>query len=197
MFDTVKKTSSGYRRACGRCGGTGFLAHYAEIWNGTCFKCDGAGALGKSFPTAEECQAHIAKLAVAREKREAKREAERLAEWEAGRAQREAEEAKRQAEREAREAELAQWKHLEAQEGDTVTVSGVATVSAVVETQWGSSKLIVIETPQREAVKLFTSAEWAWGVERDEALTVTGTVKSFGEYDGKPQTVLNRPKRVS
>lgn len=196
MFE-ITKTSAGYSRQCGRCQGTGFLAHYANVYDGTCFKCEGLGVVGKAFATREECEAHIAKLAVAREKREAKREAERQAQWEAGRAQREAEEAQREAERLAYEAELAQWKYLDAREGDSVTVEGVAVVSAVIETQWGSSKLIVIETPQREAVKLFTSAEWAWSVERDEALTVTGVVKSFAEYEGKPQTVLNRPKRLA
>ena len=174
MFDTVKKTNSGFRRACGRCAGTGFLAHYANVWNGTCFKCDGVGALGKSFATAEECQAHLVKLELAREKREAKREAERI----------------------AHEAELAQWKHLSAELGESVTVTGVVSVAVTIDTQWGSSRLIVIESAQREAIKLFTTAEWAWDVQSDEALTVTGVVKSFDNYDGKPQTVLNRPKRI-
>ena len=196
MFDTVKKTNSGFRRACGRCAGTGFLAHYANVWNGTCFKCDGVGALGKSFATAEECQAHLVKLELAREKREAKREAERLAELEADRPRREAEEAKREAERIAHEAELAQWKHLSAELGESVTVTGVVSVAVTIDTQWGSSRLIVIESAQREAIKLFTTAEWAWDVQSDEALTVTGVVKSFDNYDGKPQTVLNRPKRI-
>jgi uncharacterized FlgJ-related protein len=197
MFDHIKKTEDGYRRACERCGGLGTIEEYRHIFDGECYKCLGVGAWGKAFATREGLEAHLAKLAVAREKREAKLEAERLAEWEAGRAQREAEEAKLEAERLAYEAELAQWKYLDAREGEKVTVEGVVAVSAVVETQWGTSKLIVIETPQREAVKLFTSAEWAWSVERDEALTVTGAVKSFAEYAGKPQTVLNRPKRLA
>ena len=196
MFETITKTATGYRHTCDRCGGIGRVEAWGHVEGGLCFKCEGEGVTGKSFATLEALDAHVAKLAVARDKREAKREAERLAKLEAERPQREAEEAKREAERVAYEAELAQWKHLDAHVDETVTVTGVVAVSAVIDTQWGSSKLIVIETPEREAVKLFTSANWAWGVERDETVTVTGTVKSFDNYDGKPQTVLSRPKRV-
>ena len=174
MFETITKTATGYRHTCDRCGGIGRVEAWGHVEGGLCFKCEGEGVTGKSFATLEALDAHVAKLAVARDKREAKREAERL----------------------AYEAELAQWKHLDAHVDETVTVTGVVAVSAVIDTQWGSSKLIVIETPEREAVKLFTSANWAWGVERDETVTVTGTVKSFDNYDGKPQTVLSRPKRV-
>lgn len=197
MFDQIKKTEEGYRKACGRCGGSGYIAEFAHVFNGECYKCLGVGATGKAFETAEKLTAHLAKLELAREKREAKREAERLAKWEAGRAQREAEEAQREAERIAYEAELAQWKHLSAQLGESVTVEGVVTTAVTIDTQFGASRLIVVETAEREAVKLFTSAQWSWETERDQTVTISGLVKSFDEYQGKPQTVLNRPKRLS
>ena len=28
---------------CGKCGGLGFLSHYAHVENGLCFKCNGSG----------------------------------------------------------------------------------------------------------------------------------------------------------
>ena len=108
-----------------------------------------------------------------------------------------AEEAKRVEEEAQRQAELATYKHLDASVGDAVVVSGVIAVATTIDTQYGESRLVVIETPEREAVKLFTTASWAWGVERGEALAVSGTVKSFDTYDGKPQTQLVRPKRVA
>ena len=197
MFETITSTTTGYRQTCDRCGGSGRVDQWRYVADGVCFRCHGEGALGASFATPEALEAHLATLARKRDQREAKREADRVAQWEAERPQREAEEAQREADRVAHEAELAQWKHLEAQLGDSVTVSGVVAVATTIDTQYGSSRLIVVESAQREAVKLFTTAEWSWSVESGEALTVTGVVKSFDNYDGKPQTVLNRPKRLA
>jgi len=192
-------------RPCKRCNGARYLQGFQHVDNGQCFRCEGSGGdPARWYDSVTELDAHCTKLAKDQARRDAKRkeeeareEAERLAKWEAERPQREAEEAERQAKREAYEAELAQWKHLDAQVGDKVTVSGVVSVAVTIDTQWGSSRLIVVDTPERQAVKLFTTAEWAWDTEKDHTVTITGTVKALDEYDDKPQTVLNRPKRVS
>lgn len=191
-------------RPCKRCNGARYIQSFEHVQSGECFRCNATGGEPKWYDSVEELDVKEAKLAKARARREANRQAKEAqeraeweAKWEAERPQREAEEAKRQAEREAYEAELAKWKHLEAQVGDKVTVSGVVSVAVTIDTQYGASRLIVVDTPEREAVKLFTTAEWAWDTEKDATVTIAGTVKSFDEYDGKPQTVLNRPKRVS
>lgn len=82
-----------------------------------------------------------------------------------------------------------------------VTVTGTVVTALTTEPgRYGSSRLVVIEgTGDDEGVtaKMFTSAEWAWKVDRDDTLTVTATVKKHDEYDGIPQTVLARPKRIA
>lgn len=196
------KTPSGYARACWKCGGDGIYWLSVMTANGpqakqdVCFPCNGSGLGKKIFASLEELEAADARNDKARARREAKVETE----WEAKREEREAEFARREAQEEAarvaREAENARWSYLDGEIGDKVTVIGNIAVASTIETQFGTSRLIVIETADRQAVKLFTSAEWSWSVERDEAISVTGTIKGFGEYDGRPQTQLNRPKKA-
>lgn len=64
-----------FKRNCHKCDGTGFLPHYAGIYNGTCFKCNGVG-----YYTVKTDPAILdARNAKAAEKREAKREEQRQA----------------------------------------------------------------------------------------------------------------------
>ena len=65
-----------------------------------------------------------------------------------------------------------------------------------VETEWGVSRFLVIETPGSQAIKIFSSAKWSFDVESADEVTVTGTVKGFDSYQGKAQTVLTRTKQV-
>lgn len=196
------KTTSGYARACWKCGGDGIYWRKAFTANGpgavqdVCFPCNGSGLGKKIFASLEELEAADARNDKARARREAKAQAE----WEAGREEREAEVARRAALEEsrrlAREAENARWSYLDGQVGDKVEVIGNISVATTIETQFGSSRLIVIETADRQAVKLFTTAEWAWSAERDEAITISATIKAFDEFDGRPQTQLVRPKKI-
>jgi hypothetical protein len=128
------------------------------------------------------------------EKAKERREAKIQAEWEAGHEERELAKAKAELARQKLELENSRWSHLDAQIGDKVTVTGNITTAMSVETQYGTSRLIVIETAERQAVKLFTTAEWSWTATRDDAITIIGTVKSFDEYNGKAQTTLTRAK---
>ena len=64
-----------FKRNCHKCDGTGFLPHYAFVYNGTCFKCNGVG-----YYTVKTDPAILdARNAKAAEKREAKREEQRQA----------------------------------------------------------------------------------------------------------------------
>jgi len=190
------KTKTGYARPCWKCDGTGIYWRNAPTADGykpvkdVCFPCGGSGQGTKIFASVEE----IAKADARNERALELKEEKRLAEWEAGREAREMEEAAREKARLEREAERAKWSHLNNQIGEKVTVTGTVSVARTIQTQFGESKLIVIETPEKQAVKLFTTAGWCWSIEADEAITVTGTVKSFDEYDGVPQTMLTRPK---
>jgi hypothetical protein len=190
-------THDGIARPCTRCNGVRQINQWQHVEGGMCFRCSGVGAEAKRFATVEAYEAHEAKRLTARAQRDARDEAKHEAQAEANRVEAEAE-AKRQAEaRQAREADNAQWSYVEGAEGDKVTVEGVIAVAVTIDTDYGTSRLIVIETPERQAVKVFTTAEWAWGVERGEAIAVVGAIKAHTVYEGRPQTQLVRPKRVA
>lgn len=193
------RVSGGYARPCWKCSGSGIYWKQGPTATGWgaypagCYPCKGSGATGKVYADIVEYDKALARAEKARERSEAKRVAER----EAGRAEREAGLARELAEAEARHAELAEWSHLSGSEGDKVEVSGEVAVATNVETQFGVSRLVVIETAEKQAVKLFTTAEWSFGISRGDAVTVSGTIKGFSEYGGKPQTTLNRPKQLT
>ena len=192
------KTTNGYARPCWKCGGDGvywlsvMTANGPQAKKDVCFPCEGTGLSKKIFATLDELAEADKRNEKARERKEAKRQAE----WEAGREERELEEARREQARIAREAEDASWVYLDGQIGDKVTVIGSVANVATIEGQYGQTRLIVVETIDKQAVKMFTTAEWCWSVQTDDAISVTGTIKSFDEYRGRRQTVLVRPKKA-
>lgn len=191
----VVQHAEGYSRLCGKCGGTGiYWKRVADsVLTDTtavaedCFPCHGTGFKGKIFSDATSIDKAIESAKKARARREQKEEAER-----AVRAQAEAE--KSELARQEREAEIAKWSLLAGEVGEKVSVTGTVAVLTSVETQYGSSLLVIIETAEHQAVKLFTTAGWAYALERGQEVSIVGTIKSFGEYNGYPQTQLVRPK---
>ena len=61
--------------------------------------------------------------------------------------------------------------------------------------QWGPKCLVKILQGDNILVT-FSTASWAFGVERGDEVTIDGTVKSQQEYQGAKQTTLTRTKRV-
>lgn len=179
--------AGGFRRTCDKCAGTGIYWRKVPSPQGytaipdVCFPCRGAGAVGKVFPTVEAFDKARATAEKARERREAKRQAEFIATPVV----------------ETVVEETIARVHVDANIGDTVTVTGTVAVAISVDTQFGTSRLIVVNTDNNEAVKMFTTASWAWDVSRDDNITIQGTVKSFDYYDGDAQTMLNRPKKIA
>lgn len=181
-----------YRARCGRCNGSGVFSWATSMgaMSGVCFKCNGS-PFGR-----EHSHAEVVAIADRRAKAQAKRDAKAKAEWEAGQAERDAQ-AKRDAERaEARQAERVAFEWIEGEVGDKVSVSGEVISAKVIESQFGSSMLIVIKVDASHEVKMFTSASWAWEVERGDVWNVSGAIKSHDEYEGKKQTQLVRVKGV-
>lgn len=75
--------------------------------------------------------------------------------------------------------------------GSKITVSGTCVQSRAVETVYGVSFLVVIETPAG-VVKAFTTAQ---GIpELGDQVTVTAKVKDHEFYNGTKQTAITRPK---
>lgn len=121
---------------------------------------------------------------------------EGLARLEARQADRQAKLDAEQAIIDAVKAEQAKLHHVEAEVGDAVELTGTVTMATTVETQFGKSRLVVIKTDDYQVAKMFTTAEWAWGVDFDEVITIKGTVKSHDDYEDSPQTMLTRPKQI-
>ena len=180
----------GFARVCGKCAGSGIYWRQVLTPNGYqavedyCFPCAGAGYVGKVYATVSEFDKAVDRAEKARERRQAKRQEEisyvKAAAAPAVIAQE----------------DLTSWKHLQAEIGEKVSVTGTIVTAVSIDTDFGTSRLIVIETENSESVKLFTSAAWSFEVNRNEEITVEGTVKGFSEYEGKAQTVLNRPKKI-
>lgn len=121
---------------------------------------------------------------------------EGLAAMEARQAEKAAEAAELEAKLEFARQEKAKLHHIEAEVGAKVTFSGVVTMATTVETQFGSSRLVVVQTADYQVAKMFTTAEWAWDVDFDDVVMIQGTVKSHDEYEGIPQTMIARPKKI-
>ena len=122
---------------------------------------------------------------------------EGLANLEARKAAKAAQIAADEAKAEAERQELAKLHHVEAKVGDAIELTGTVTMATTVETQFGKSRLVVIKTDDYQVAKMFTTAEWAWGVDFDKVITIKGTVKSHDDYEGTPQTMIARPKQLA
>ena len=122
---------------------------------------------------------------------------EGLAAMEARIAERQAERDAEQAKLDAIKAEQAKLHHVEAEIGEQVTLTGIVTMATSFDTAYGRQMVVVVKTDDHQVAKMFTTASWAWGVDFDDVITIAGTVKEHGEYQGIPQTTLTRPKLVA
>jgi hypothetical protein len=183
---------------CYKCGGTGEVDGRVSRGNGSiCFACKGERfslRTKRAFDTREDAIAYEQKLDARRESAEARRAAKLAQEWEAGRAQRETEEAERRLAEEARVLDNASYKYLDSSIGDFVTVAGKVITAVSFDGKFGTQRLIVIETDNKELVKMFTTANWSWNVSREDEIVISGEVSSFDTYEGKAQTQIRKPK---
>lgn len=77
--------------------------------------------------------------------------------------------------------------------GDKVSVEGVIVRMQGVETMYGWTRLVVVDTAEG-TVKMFTTAKWVYDFNEGDRVVVSGTVKAHEEYQGHRQTMLTRPK---
>lgn len=78
--------------------------------------------------------------------------------------------------------------------GAKVTVAGKVLFAKRVESDYGASMLVVVETADGDKVSTFATAAWVWDATVGDTVTVTGTVKAHEVYDGEKRTVLTRTK---
>ena len=180
-----------------------------STYAGTCFKCGGAGKVWEIVK--EYTPEYRAKLDAKNEKRKAKAQAK----WEAERAKREAE--RRKAEEERRKAEEERRKAEEARKaisqyigniGDKVTVSvklerrvdyevpsfrgyGKETHRIYIFVDEAGNKIVW----KTSGILWNDPKEWSKGsVQEGDSVTIKGTVKRHGDYNGEKQTELQRVK---
>ena len=80
--------------------------------------------------------------------------------------------------------------------GEKVTVEGVVVRMMGVETMYGWTRLVVVDT-DNGTVKMFTTAKWTDDFSEGDRVSIVGTVKAHEEYEGHRQTMLARPKGVA
>lgn len=80
-----------------------------------------------------------------------------------------------------------------------ISGAGVVAVAMNVDSQYGTSRLVVVEGTGDDAgvtFKTFGTGASLWEVRKGDEVDVAGTVKDHDEYEGVPQTVLIRAKFV-
>ncbi len=184
-------------RPCPRClDASGTLEQHRGIFGGVCFSCNGRGL----YTLVKGGRAELVKIVARRESQRQRAEVKRLE-----RAAARADEAGRRWQK-----QLDEW-HAEALEidaardaqrwaapvGQGVEATGTVTVAMWVDTMYGSTRLVVVETGDGVVVKTFSSSRAACSLERDQRVTVTGQVKAHEVYRDTKQTVLARPKFVA
>lgn len=122
---------------------------------------------------------------------------EGLALYEEQRKEREAVKAEEQARLQAHLDRKASLKHFPAEVGEQITFSGVVTKSIAIDGHYGSQVLTVVETANLETLKIFSTAKWAWETYEGDQVTLTGLVVSHDIYEGDPQTLIKKAKRIN
>lgn len=181
-------------RPCPRClDASGTLEQHLGVFGGVCFACDGRG-LGTLVKGG---RAELQKIVSRREYQRVRAEAKRQE-----RAAARADEAGRRW-----QAQLDQW-HAEALEidaqrdtqrwaapvGQGVEVTGTVTVALWVDTRFGATRLVVVDSGDGILVKSFSTSRAACALETGQRVTVTGQVKAHQIYRDAKQTMVTRPK---
>lgn len=171
--------------ACGRCAGSGtyYWATFQGADSGDCFKCSGTGLVSVRSFTPE----HRAKLDAQKAKRDAKKAQEAREAF--------AFEKERHAEMVAlREIQNSAFDFIAGEVGEVVEVEGKVAFQKVIESQFGSSLLVIVRVDFEHEVKMFTSARWAYEANVGDEVRIRGAIKAQDIYEGRKATQLTRVK---
>jgi hypothetical protein len=181
-------------RACPRClDGTGTIQQHLGVFGGVCLKCHGQGTYTEVAGGRDALPAIVSRRNYQRQRAEAQRLAKVAATAEAAGLR--------------WQAQLDEW-HAEALEidaardaqrwaapvGQGVEVTGQVVTSMWIDTRFGATRLVVVDTGDGVVVKTFSTSKAACGLERGDQVTVSGQVKSHEIYRDTKQTVISRPK---
>lgn len=184
-------------RACRRCGGTGSKPEFGHVYAGECFGCCWTG---RERGYADEKTARKAVLRKhAREARSAaKRAVEAAAALAVSRERDHAEALRMDAQRDKRAAAALASRYA-GEVGSKVRVTGVVRVAMTTESMYGSKRFVILEGTGDDAgitLKMAGTSAVLWDVDKDDELTVAGTVKEHDVREGVRQTVVIRAKEA-
>lgn len=184
--DGIEKMEKTYEKVtCGRCSGSGifYWATFQGHDSGECFKCAGSGLISVRTFTPE----HRAKLDAQKAKRDAKK-AQEAREAFAFETERAAEMAT------LREVQNSSFDFIAGEVGETVEVEGKVAFQKVIDSQYGSSLLMIVRVDFEHEVKMFTTANWAWATNVGDSVRIRGTIKAQDIYEGRKATQLTKVK---
>lgn len=81
--------------------------------------------------------------------------------------------------------------------GDKIEFEGTIVMWRIVHSDFGSNNLIAVKTADNNVIKMFTKAQWTEGVDEGSKVKIKAAVKKHEEYNGRHETLVNRPKMVS
>jgi len=180
-----------YQETCNRCSGTGIYwlkDALSRPYPGECYKCGGAKTLG---PTYTANQIHT--MAERRAKAQTRRDAKRQTQWENNAATRQAQQLAEQTRQTEIQNEKAKWEWLDGEIGETQKLTITIDRNITVESQYGTSNLLLATIDPTHKIKIFTAANWSNNAEPGETYTITAKIKSHDEYQGEKITQLTRP----
>jgi len=191
-----------WAKGCPRCQGERRISQYAHVENGLCYLCGGSKFADQAHLTTAALDKKERADRRAAERKEAARRAEAAAQAERWAAEEEARKAEEAAEAARIAAEKAATRHLEAEVGDRVEVRGTVSAAFTIEVPsysgWGTDRkrIVAVDAGDGVTVKTFSAAGWAFAAREGDEVRLAGTVKSHGEYDGRKETTLGRPRLV-
>lgn len=193
------------RVKCLKCSGTGIIPHYAHIFNGECFDCNGTGTIVVRETLMTPENAAIA------EAKQRKREAEIAARIEQENRERERIEAEKRAEQERIERERAEAKaksEFVGNVGDKIEMTLMLDHSAWWERPsfngYGTDTMYVhifkddagntYTWKTNKSLAIPADHDQFLVAENGDSVTIKGTIKEHVVYDDEKQTVLTRCK---
>lgn len=191
----IRLADGSYVEACVRCGGSGKHSWNNEMQSDVCFRCGGTNIDPNSSAPINIERVYV--IAGQRANAQARRDAKRQAEFEAGREQREQERIEREKLEAEAELKRSSWQVLPDAIGEGVIISGEIEYFIDIESSYGWTRLVVILVDETHRVKTFTSANWAFNIKDGERITLAATIKEHDNYGGELSTVVNRPKRLA
>lgn len=169
---------------CSKCSGTGYLLHYANIKNGTCFQCNG---VGYKLLTENQYKKQLEEIKNNENKVKEYYEMEREEAEEYRREQLKKEEQKQQNIKQYQN-KLQYYGNI----GEKINLTLSLKTDKWINSKWGSSKLYILTDNNNHTFSFFTN--YPFIVLDTNKIEISATIKAHKEINGYKQTELKNVK---